>query len=412
VNLIARWALVAAAMAGLAACAGRPSGVLAPVAAAAPDATRIDMLVATTRLKSPDAGIMFGGERGPGPAFAEMQISIPADARRKVGEVQWPASLPGNPTTEFVTLIATELTVEKARARLHERTAKTPHRRVLLFVHGFNNRFDDAVYRFAQIVRDSGVKAVPVLFSWPSRGSLWAYGYDRESTNYSRDALEELLQALAKDPAVGEISILAHSMGNWLALEALRQMSIRNGRVSPKIKAVMLAAPDVDVNVFRSQIAAISRVGGPHVTLFVSQDDRALAVSRRVWGDVARLGAIDPTIEPHKTDLAADRISVIDLTKLNAGDSLHHGKFAASPEVVRMIGGRLASGQAVSDSRVGLGEHIGGAAAGAAATVGSAAGLVLSAPIMIVDPHTRENFGHHMRHVGAGAADLAGAAAH
>ena len=65
------------------------------------------------------------------------------------------------------------------------------------------------------------------MFTWPSRGSVWAYGYDRESANYSRDALERLLQFLSKDPAVGEISVLAHSMGNWVALEALRQMAIR-----------------------------------------------------------------------------------------------------------------------------------------------------------------------------------------
>ncbi len=88
----------------------------------------------------------------------------------------------------------------------------------------------------------------------------------------------------------------------------------------------------------------------------------------------------------------------------------HTARWALFATVI--IGWCLASGHAISDPRVSLGEHIGGAATGAAATVGSAAGLVLSAPIMIVDPHTRENFGHHMRHVGAGAADMAGAAAH
>ena len=61
--------------------------------------------------------------------------------------------------------------------------------------------------------------------TWPSRGSLLAYGYDRESTNYTRNALETFFQYLAKDPEVKEVSILAHSMGNWLALEALRQMA-------------------------------------------------------------------------------------------------------------------------------------------------------------------------------------------
>ena len=155
---------------------------------------------------------------------------------------------------------------------------------------------------------------------------------DRESTNYTRNALENLFQYLARDPDIKEVSILAHSMENWLALEGLRQMAIRNGGLPPKFKNVMLAAPDVDVDVFRSQI---TDMGTPHpqFTLFVSRDDRALAFSRRVWGNVARLGSIDPEQEPYKTELANYDISVIDLTKIKAGDKLHHAKFAESPRL-------------------------------------------------------------------------------
>ena len=159
----------------------------------------------------------------------------------------------------------------------HQALTGVPKRRVLLFVHGFNNKFEEAVFRYAQIIHDSRAPVVPVLFTWPSRGSVLAYGYDHESASYSRDALESVLQSLAHDPQVGEISILAHSMGNWLTMEALRQMAIRDGHVAPKIKNLMLAAPDVDVDVFKRQLADI----GPNsaqVTLFVSQDDRALAL--------------------------------------------------------------------------------------------------------------------------------------
>jgi esterase/lipase superfamily enzyme len=117
-------------------------------------------------------------------------------------------------------------------------------------VHGFNNHFEDAVFRFAQFVHDSGAEeVVPILFTCPSRGSLFAYGYDHESASYSRDALEEGLRVLAKNPEVREITVVAHSMGNWVTLAALRQMAIRNGKVAEKIRNVILAAPDVDVNV-------------------------------------------------------------------------------------------------------------------------------------------------------------------
>src|SRR5258708_17477394 len=101
------------------------------------------------------------------------------------------------------------------------------------------------------------VGVVAGLFTWPAGGAAIDYVYDRDSAMYSRDALEALLQALVKDPSVGSISILAHSMGNYLVVETLRQMAIRNRELSPKIRDVMLASPDIDVDVFRRQIAEI-----------------------------------------------------------------------------------------------------------------------------------------------------------
>jgi esterase/lipase superfamily enzyme len=268
-----------------------------------------------------------------------------------------------------------------------------------VFIHGFNNRFDDAVFRFAQIVHDAGTPVVPVLFTWPSRGSVLAYGYDRESNTYSRNALESTLRTLAGDPAVGEISILAHSMGNWVTLEALRQMAIRDGRVAPKIRNVLLAAPDVDVDLFREAVLDMGQ-SRPSFTLFVSQDDRALAISRRIWGDAVRLGAIDPEREPYRSDLERAGITVLNLSGLRTGDPLNHSRFARSPEVVRIIGRELAEGQTLTDSRVGVGDRIIQVTTGAASAVGTAAGLAVSAPVAIIDPRTRENLGTYADDLG------------
>ena len=391
----------------LAGCAGDVRGVLRPVEASAPGTSKVTMLVATTRAPDPDQGLLFSGERGK-PAYVEITVSVPPDSRRVVGEVQWPKKLPGDPETDFVTLNVTPLDLKTGLSRLHGKLAKVPKRRIMLFVHGFNNRFEDAVYRFAQIVHDSRADVVPVLFTWPSRGSIFAYGYDRESATYSRHALESLLQGLARDPSVGEVSILAHSMGNWVALESLRQMSIRNRGIPPKIANVMLASPDVDVDVFRTQIGEMEG-RRPNFTLFVSQDDRALAFSRRLWGSTARLGAIDPEAEPFRTALEAERITVLNLTKLRAGDRLNHGKFAASPEVVKLIGTRLVEGQPITDSRVGLGDKLIEATGSAAAAVGTAAGIIVSAPVAVIDSKTRENLGGQVEQFGYRLQDAGGA---
>jgi esterase/lipase superfamily enzyme len=380
-------------------CAGRPKDVLLPVADTSPSSSRVEMLVATTRGRSANPGEMFTGERGLAPVFADITVAIPPASVRKVGEVAWPKKLPSNPATDFAVLKGDTLDREGAKEWLSASVRKSPDRSVLVFIHGFNNRFEDSVYRLAQIAHDSGTRSVPILVTWPSRGSTLAYGYDRESTNYTRNALETLFQYLARDSEIEEVSILAHSMGNWLALESLRQMAIRNGELPPKFKNVMLAAPDVDVDVFRSQIADMGK-HHPQFTLFVSQDDKALAVSRRVWGNVARLGSIDPEQAPYKDELAANKITVIDLTKVKSGDKLNHGKFAESPEIVQLIGARISDGQTLTDSRIGFGDRIVAATAGAAAVAGTAAGLAIAAPVAVVDQNTRENYANQVGSLG------------
>ena len=400
------WAAAALVALGLSGCAGRPSGNLVVVSASAPGASTVDMLVATTRADvSEPPGVMFGGERAPGVAFADIAVSIPPDSVRKIGEVQWPSTPPGDPARDFVTVRADRLDLKQAVAAFNGRLTKLKpsDRHVLLFVHGYNTRFEEAVYRFAQIVHDAGAPVVPVLFTWPSRGRLFDYVYDRESATYSRDALEAILQALVKNPNVKQISVLAHSMGNFVTVEAIRQMAIRNHGMPPKIRDIMLASPDIDFDVFRRQIAEIEASDkSPPVTLFVSRDDQALAASSLLAGSEPRLGVIDPHAEPYKSILEQARVNVVDLSAIKSDDPTNHGKFAQSG-VVSAIGQRLASGQTLTDARVTLGERIGGVAQGAAGTLGQAATLAVSAPLAVVDPNTRETLEDEAVSLGASA---------
>jgi esterase/lipase superfamily enzyme len=374
----------------LAGCSCRPYGTLI-VGPSAPDAGQVDLLVATTRapvLEPP--GVMFGRSRGGGLDFADIVVSIPPPSARQPGDLPLPSSAPGNPEREFVTLRADRMDLAQAKANFDARIKRTPGRRVLIFVHGYNTRFEEAVYRFAQIVYDARVNIAPVLFTWPSGGNVTDYVYDRDSAMYSRDALETVLHALVKDPNVDSISILAHSMGNYLAVEALRQMSIRDRGLSPKITDVMLASPDIDVDVFRRQIAEIDAGPRPaQFTLFVSRDDRALGLSSFLARDTTRLGALDPNKEPYRSILEQGRVNVIDLTSLQSNDSLNHGKFA-SGEVVGAIGERLAEGQTLTEARHGLVDSFGMFTGGAInAAAGVATGAV-SAPSVILDPTRSE----------------------
>ncbi|MGO4438746.1 alpha/beta hydrolase [Rhizobium sp. RAF56] len=398
--------LTIALILALAGC-GRPIGVmepLSPTALATPGTTKVDLLVATTRRPDTNAAILFSGERGTGLKTDAVTVSIPPN--REIGQVQWPSRIPGDPSRNFVTAAVTPLlSLAENRNWLNDNLPKSKH--VLVFVHGFNNRYEEAVYRFAQIVHDSHADVAPIVFTWPSRASVFSYVYDRESTNFSRDALEELLRRVATNPSVGEVTVMAHSMGAWLAMESLRQMAIRDGRVMPKIDNVILASPDLDVDVFASQFAALGK-DRPHLTVFVSQNDRALGMSRRLAGSVDRLGQIDPFSEANSAALENLGITVIDLTRLRAGDRLNHGKFAASPEVVQLIGTRLLAGQTITDNDIGLGEAIGAVAMGAAETVGSAASVAVSTPIAVFDRRTRDSYGDQVQRLGQSVGNTVG----
>jgi esterase/lipase superfamily enzyme len=177
--------------------------------------------------------------------------------------------------------------------------------------------------------------------------------------NYSRDALESLLNMLVSYPAITEVNLLAHLMENWIVLEALRGRSIRRGQTAgsiraDKLKNVMLVAPDVDVDVFRTQIQRMGNAR-PRIALFVSQDDQALSFSKNTWGGVARLGDVDPTQEPYRSEFERDGILVFDLTKLETpGDNAHDRAFEDVTSVVGMIRQRLTDGQAMTDRGSGL----------------------------------------------------------
>ena len=212
------------------------------------------------------------------------------------------------------------------------------NRDVLLYVHGFNTSYDEARFRLAQIATDGRFGGVPLLFTWPASGSLFDYGAAKESASASRDALAQTLMELSDVPDVGRIHILAHSMGSWLTMEALRQDAIA-GRpdLNGKLGDVMLAAPDIDVNVFRNQMA---KLDPSHVSVLVSSNDRALSLSRRLAGDRPRVGALDPRNAADQAVLDQLGVHVYDLSGESTG-FIGHGTYANAPAVVKQIGATI-----------------------------------------------------------------------
>lgn len=357
----------------LTACASTPRGLLRPVAPA-PDTDKVVMITATTRAPADEPGIMFGGERGTGVSYSRIVVSVPHN--REVGTLELPRTLPGNAATSFVANSAEP--VSRADVVKAFQAVRPGKRRAFVFVHGYNTPFDMAVFRFAQLAHDVDADAMPILFSWPSRGRLLDYKRDLDNASYSRTDLADLLAAAAKSPSIDEIVILAHSMGGWLTVEALRQLALQNGGVPAKITDLILASPDLDVGVFRRQIEDMGPKR-PRITVFISQNDRALQLSRIIARGEARLGAIDLSEKEFRDQLAGlDGVTVLDLSAHTSGDRVDHSLFATSPDAVKLIGDRLLHGQIIDDAQP-------KGPANAVGAIGSAAGLMLTAPILIFD---------------------------
>lgn len=366
----------------LAGCATRVEAVLEPLFAVPSGTSTVTMLVATTRKPSQDPGKLYSGDRGTAISVHSVSVSIPPDRNRKIGEVQWPAHMPPDPQEEFA---VTEILKVQSEHQVLDwyRKKRNAKRQVVIFVHGFNNTYADAVFRFAQIVHDSGTDASPILFTWPSRASVFHYLYDKESANYSRRALEDLIIQVTSSPDVDDVTILAHSMGGWLAAEALRGVAMRETSIPAKIRNVVLASPDIDVDVFRRQFMEMGP-RRPHFVILTSTHDKALGVSRWLSGGVDRVGGSD--LRPYTPLLEKLGVSVIDTSAIATSDPLGHNTFADSPEIVRLLGRRLA-GQSLSGGEEKFTDQVGIATANLAS---SAARVAVASQVAFINPDIRE----------------------
>jgi esterase/lipase superfamily enzyme len=367
----------------LAACAGsRPDGgALEVTAVPATGATEHELLVAATRERATTGSAMFSGERTGGLDFADLSISVPPN--HQSGEIEWPSPLPGDPDRQFVARSLAYVDGTAAfRKSLAARVATLPkgRRSVAVIVHGYNNDFDEAVFRATQIVHDTGFDGVPVLFTWASRGSLFDYSYDRDSATIARDGLEELLR-IASESGVEDLYVFAHSMGAWATMEALRQAEIAGrGSFGGKLRTVVLAAPDIDVDVFKAEMRVIGRPKYPFV-LFSSSDDQALWLSGLIAGEKPRLGAYT-----EDTKAIADLgVIVIDISATEANDSLAHNKFAVVlPDFVNRIGERLRHGDRLASGRTDLSETARSLTGSFGSLVGNTAGAVITLPAYLL----------------------------
>lgn len=290
------------------------------------------VLVATTRAPEADELVRFARERSPELSYVDVDISIPLD--RRPGEIVEP-STNSIPASAFTARSVQNLDNRNGfLAAINQDMATRPpgERVAFVFVHGYNVDFAAGLYMHAQLTHDFGFEALPIHYSWPSAGVLPGYIYDRDSVQFARDGLVELLDILVESNAE-KIHFVGHSMGTLLTMEALRQASL-SGRadILRALEAVVLASPDIDVDVFRQQASLITPLPEPFV-IFVSSRDQALRLSQDIRGGAPRVGSGADADELRQLGFV-----VIDLSDVEDGsDSVNHSTFAQSPSLIKMV---------------------------------------------------------------------------
>jgi len=254
---------------------------------------------------------------------------------------------------------------EKARRELQavivQRLALAHRKEVVLFVHGYHNSFRDAALTMGELCHFLGREFVCGIFTWPAggtRGLLFGYNVDRESGEYAVEDLVKTIRIIADTPGVEKLHILAHSRGADVVATAVSELAVESYVLGQgvgyrfKLGNIVLLAPDIDADVALSKIfkvfsdpelpfagqvrpgAILERTPGFNVTVYVSNDDKALAASSWLFGSIVRLGRVDSAILSEHDIERLRALNAIDVIQVRGTtDFFGHGYFISNPEV-------------------------------------------------------------------------------
>jgi esterase/lipase superfamily enzyme len=264
----------------------------------------------------------FSGQRSKEITRGRVIVQIPTGHRfGETGSGYWKRLLFGD---DRLKVVATEvLTLEDYVAQIGQRAQEAreagENPGALVYLHGYNNTFERAAIRAAQIGYDLRVAGPVGFFSWPSRGSIPAYAADEATLEASEGAIADFLVEFAQNCGTEEIHVIAHSMGNRGLLRALQRIAA-NARQRGKIKfnQIILAAPDVDRDLFLD-LAHLFSTFAKRTTLYASSGDLAVNFSAKLHV-APRAGFFEPyTVAPGVDTVAVPHFDV---------DLLGHGYFA------------------------------------------------------------------------------------
>jgi esterase/lipase superfamily enzyme len=302
--------------------------------------------------------VAYGSERARRLELGRALVTVPAAHR--VPAIERPFALrvpffqvvlheqPEDPRRHFTIKELQVLPRDQFLALVRERIggSRAFRDQALVFIHGFNTAFDHALYRTAQIAYDLQFDGAAFLYSWPSGGGVASYTRDRDNATQAELYLKEFLTLVVQETGAKGVSVIAHSMGNLPLLNVLRELGSSLPR-GVRLNEIILAAPDVDRDVFANLIAAVKRYGRG-ITLYCSANDRAMRASRQFAGGVPRAGDV-----PAEGPVIVAGIDTIDVTATSTDlVALNHSVYAEKSALLNDIGLILQTGERPPDRRI------------------------------------------------------------
>ena len=294
--------------------------------------TRVKIYYATDRARSGSAvaNEFYGGQRGE-LELGTATVSIPEQHRP--GQIEkpswWTFQFREDPERHVVLQSVTPGSPDAVFGEMREQAAASGSQEAFVFVHGFNVPFHEAAKRTAQMAYDMNFDGLPVLYSWPSHGSVMSYIADTAVVNLSGRRLSRFLEDLVAKSGATRIHLIAHSMGNRAMTDALELFALRYQGRNPAFDQVLFTAPDLDAGLFAEMMKTIRPIAN-RITLYASNKDWALAVSRQLHGDAPRAG------QGGRNILHTAEVDSIDMTGIGE-DMLKHSYYANNPSALTDI---------------------------------------------------------------------------
>jgi esterase/lipase superfamily enzyme len=221
--------------------------------------------------------------------------------------------------------------VEQLRTLVQE----SPHRALLVVVHGFRERYPSALRKTAFLGHVLDINAPVLLFDWPGDqgSSLSGYRRARDIAKASGAELARTLELVIREVQPERLWLVANSMGGQVVADAFhvlyREADLAD--LPTEIEDVVLTAPDVDHVEFDQQFKREITALAKHMTVYVSSNDRALLVSR-IINRGARRG--ESTLSPDQLEQAvkvaelvepdSDLVTLVDVTPVNRTRNFHN----------------------------------------------------------------------------------------